>query len=384
MLDNKVRSCHGDRAYHIAVGHLGTPQFYSYGDFSWRARIHHAPDGSAPPPNCFTCFSVYTNYPYHNELAWCFDAADPHAAHLSHWYDAKMRRAIVRTPSDLTRGFHTFTTRWRDVGVDWLLDGQVLHQVRGTKGRSVPWEPMSLRIIIRPINKPSYFLGDAHLDVTRVSYTPSSDASDLSSLPPPPPPPSPSPVLPLGASCRSDICDDEAADCCAAHGDFRGCRQPGYFVARGGRSSYSECVSRFGSDAVYQCCVLAPPPLPPPQPLAPPPLKPSPLSRAPSPANSPSAPAATVGLPAVPSISPPPPPDIPTVPAVTSRTDSVLTAANADEIILLGAQGLACVLWLVGVFFCGRFITSKCCAPPHVSYQVQPCTLAELDVIEDR
>ena len=70
------------RGVPIAVGHLGSNDFFPYGDFSWRVRIAHAPDGSAPPSNAFTCLSLYTNTYAHNEIAWCFSAAED--GHLVH------------------------------------------------------------------------------------------------------------------------------------------------------------------------------------------------------------------------------------------------------------------------------------------------------------
>lgn len=30
----------------------------------------------------------------------------------------------------LWQGFHKYTTRWRDRGMDWLIDDVVIHQVR--------------------------------------------------------------------------------------------------------------------------------------------------------------------------------------------------------------------------------------------------------------
>ena len=55
---------------------------------------------------------------------------------------------------DLTRALHTFTTRWRAEGIDFLIDGRVVHQTRGASARrEVPWEPQSLRVILRPTNR---------------------------------------------------------------------------------------------------------------------------------------------------------------------------------------------------------------------------------------
>eukprot|EP00966_Prymnesium_polylepis_P234327 5420240-Prymnesium_polylepis.2 len=141
------------------------------------------------------------------------------------------RSTIIWLEEDVSKRFHTFTTRWRDDGVDWLVDGQRVHASRGVKGDGVPWEPMSVRVILRPTNKPSKFLGAAHVDVLRVAYTPASSAPSLAQVSPPPPsipPRSPAPLLPPSATCRSDICGDHASDCCAPQGDVRACTRPGY------------------------------------------------------------------------------------------------------------------------------------------------------------
>lgn len=127
LLDNKPTCGHGAE---VAVGHLASWASYPYGDFEWRARVHHAPDGSAPPPNSFTCLSTFVHGSLvHNELAWCFPANDGREVHMSYWYDDGMHRTSKRWSTDLSKGLHTYTIRWRDVGVDWLIDGQLAHQV---------------------------------------------------------------------------------------------------------------------------------------------------------------------------------------------------------------------------------------------------------------
>ena len=56
------------------------------------------------------------------------------------------------------------------------------------------------------------------------------------------------------AGCRNDICRDTANDCCAPGAEARGCAGSGYGVFPHGTSSYGQCVSRFGANAVYSCC----------------------------------------------------------------------------------------------------------------------------------
>ena len=190
----------------IAVGHLQSPRRYAYGDFSWRVRIHHAPDGSPPPQNSFTCLAVFVHDTVHNELAWCFPAhrGSRTEVHASYWYDDVMRRSIFSAPVDLSQRLHNFTTRWREDGVDWILDGKVVHQTRGTAKETIPWLPMSVRIILRPNNKPTSFLGPSQVEIATASYTPATESmfqlTPLLSPPPiplPPEAPPPPPAVPL-------------------------------------------------------------------------------------------------------------------------------------------------------------------------------------------
>lgn len=135
-MDNQPTCGHGAE---IGVGHLASWASYPYGDFEWRARVHHRPDGSAPPSNSFACLSTFVHGSLvHNELAWCFPSNDGREVHMSYWYDDGMHRTAKRWRTDLRQGLHTYTIRWRDVGVDWLIDGEVVHQVCVCPRRA-PW-----------------------------------------------------------------------------------------------------------------------------------------------------------------------------------------------------------------------------------------------------
>jgi len=57
----------------VATGHLSSWDKYSYGDFTWVARVAHAPGGGPPAPNAFACLAVFVHGALpHNEIAWCF------------------------------------------------------------------------------------------------------------------------------------------------------------------------------------------------------------------------------------------------------------------------------------------------------------------------
>ena len=118
---------------------------------------------------------------------------------MSYWFDEEMHRTARRLRFDATAGFHKYETRWRPQGIDWMVDGAVVHQVRGTAGKDIPWELMSMRVIIRPRNTPSVLLGVAHLELMQARFIPlGAEASPVTNAPsrqtPPPPPPPPPPL----------------------------------------------------------------------------------------------------------------------------------------------------------------------------------------------
>ena len=161
-MDDRVdRMQGGCSGTHIATGHLASYEYLSYGDYTWSARIHHSPNGGPPPSNSFNCFSTFVSGGgrAHNELAWCFPATDEKVGHpdksgtevhMSYWVDATMHRAIHTHDEDLSKAVHSYTCRWRADGIDWLIDGVVVHQTRGSGATTheIPWEPMSVRIIL--------------------------------------------------------------------------------------------------------------------------------------------------------------------------------------------------------------------------------------------
>ena len=212
VMDNQDVYC--GHSAELAVGHLAGWKYLTYGDFEWRARIHHSPDGSAPPPNSFTCFSTYVHGgKTHNEIAWCFPPTSGHEVHMSYWYDDRMHQTVRKVSVDLTQAIHKYTVRWREVGIDFLIDDVILHKVRGTAGVDVPWEPMSMRIILRPKNIPSMYLGTSVVEVAHVAYDPAySVASDSVSYS------SPTAATPSWAtSSGTDTGDADAATPTSSH-----------------------------------------------------------------------------------------------------------------------------------------------------------------------
>ena len=139
-MDDQGATCGQDAQ--IAVGHLGTMAYYGFGDFTFVARVGHAPDGGPAPDNVLTCLSTHVHgTDAHNELAWCFPGADGHEVHMSYWYDDRRRRNTIRHAVDLAQDMHSYTIRWRASGLDWIIDGEIVHLIQAPSnfwGRSVP------------------------------------------------------------------------------------------------------------------------------------------------------------------------------------------------------------------------------------------------------
>ena len=83
--------CVGSKCASWASGHLRTNDVSLYGTYTMTGHPAHAPDGSMPPTNAFSCWTpAYIGSP-HNEIALCFSGFDPTTLHLSYWYDATVR-----------------------------------------------------------------------------------------------------------------------------------------------------------------------------------------------------------------------------------------------------------------------------------------------------
>ena len=97
------------------------------GDEGFAPRVHQGPNGGKPPSGPFGCFSTFVHGTLpHNELAWCFPSNDGKEVHV-YWYDDEMHQKYIRVGLDLSAGVHTYTTRWREVGIDWLIDDMSMH-----------------------------------------------------------------------------------------------------------------------------------------------------------------------------------------------------------------------------------------------------------------
>ena len=175
-MDNKNATCAQRVA--ISTGHLASIVYYTYGDFEIRARIAHSVDGRDPPSNAFTCFSAYTGAReskagYHNEIALCWPGSDTKKIHMGYWYGTdgdKEHRYDHDLGFDAAEGYHTYKFKWRNDSITYEIDDKEVHKATGSKDK-LPFEDLSIRVILRPNNKPSTYLGEAMYGVDYISYT---------------------------------------------------------------------------------------------------------------------------------------------------------------------------------------------------------------------
>jgi len=48
-----------------------------------------------------------------------------------------MHRSVRKVNTDLTEGFHTYMVRWREQGIDWLIDETLVQAIRGSAGAKI-------------------------------------------------------------------------------------------------------------------------------------------------------------------------------------------------------------------------------------------------------
>eukprot|EP00117_Sycon_ciliatum_P018518 scpid81318/ scgid17093/ Beta-glucanase; 1,3-1,4-beta-D-glucan 4-glucanohydrolase; Endo-beta-1,3-1,4 glucanase; Lichenase len=173
-LDNKNATCASSAG--ISTGHLASTVYYSYGDFEIYARTGHSPSGGDPPQNVFTCFSAYTfgrsRDGVHNEIALCWPGDDPGTIHMGHWNGKNgdhEHRTDLKLGFDASAGYHRYKFQWRRDSITYFIDGTEVHR---SDGDTMPFENLSMRIILRPDNKPSTYEGDAFMTVRFASYVP--------------------------------------------------------------------------------------------------------------------------------------------------------------------------------------------------------------------
>ena len=194
MMNNNNLDCSSKAK--VSVGHLSSIRSYSYGDMSIQFKTAHKTSGGRPPINAFTCFSLFTGTSggstQHNEIALCWNPSDLRNLHFSYWNGKaddgdKMHQKKIPLTFDPSQGFHTYTVKWRKNGIQVIIDGTA---VATLEGRRIPWEPMALKIILRPLGSatsPTVYLGNARLSIMSTSYVNAPSDTSFASSPIPAP-----------------------------------------------------------------------------------------------------------------------------------------------------------------------------------------------------
>lgn len=200
MDDKNGSSCHRDSQ--TATGHLLTKQYMpaSGGRIEMLARVGFGTDPSIAyrSADSFSCLGLYVHdsvseFGYRNEISMCVSSADTKTVRMGYWVgdDGDKQHAKQATlPVDLAQGFHLYSIDWSltkiSIAIDnepiWVVDGKAM--CAGGRAAEVdasgavtrlPFEPMSVRIILRPRGR-EYF-SPTYMDVASFAYTPTAGAA---------------------------------------------------------------------------------------------------------------------------------------------------------------------------------------------------------------
>eukprot|EP00730_Choanoeca_flexa_P015552 TRINITY_DN7168_c0_g1_i1.p2 TRINITY_DN7168_c0_g1~~TRINITY_DN7168_c0_g1_i1.p2 ORF type:complete len:292 (+),score=4.61 TRINITY_DN7168_c0_g1_i1:1378-2253(+) len=166
---NASACCDGTKCAMYASGHLRTIATFRYGYVRSKIRIGHRPaQAMTSPNNTFTCFSAYTDDPFHNEMAICWNTSSTQI-HFAYWYDSKMHREILPLGFDATQDFHVYGFNWLPDRIEWIVDDQVRHTSHGEVNKTIPYLPTQLVHILRPLSLP--WDGPAVMDIIWTNLT---------------------------------------------------------------------------------------------------------------------------------------------------------------------------------------------------------------------
>ena len=213
VMDNaNGSSC--DRHSQIATGHLLTKQYLEVGGrIDLHARMGYAAANKASTPTnafedeqgaSFSCLGLYVHdtvsrYGYRNEISMCVSSADPSLLRMGVWSGTpndKEEAKQVRVQQDLGQGFNKWSIQWGSRKVRFILNDEELWILNGvslcagdqaskmdTQMTRLPYEPMSVRLILRPLGTVLYH-SPIHMDLSSFAYTPlPQEAADKSTPP---------------------------------------------------------------------------------------------------------------------------------------------------------------------------------------------------------
>ena len=91
--------------------------------------------------------------------------------HCAYWYDNTMHRNIVTLDDNiiLAESYHNFHFKWTNNTVEYFLDDKTLWKVTNDDYKKIPYEPCSVKIILRPTDSDGYQF-PAYLYVDKFSY----------------------------------------------------------------------------------------------------------------------------------------------------------------------------------------------------------------------
>lgn len=193
-----------DHNSEIATGHLLTRFYLQEGRIDLTARMGYGPD-AAPryhSEDSFSCLGLYVHqsvsqHGYRNEISMCVSSKDPSTVRMGVWNGSPADQEEARqakTSMDLSQAFHTYSIEWTASRVRFWLDDLKLWDMPGqrfcagvhaakidagmSQGRRLPYEPMSVRIILRPLG--IRYKATTYMDATKFSYSPLVQAEEES------------------------------------------------------------------------------------------------------------------------------------------------------------------------------------------------------------
>jgi len=159
------------RCSKLATCHLTGQIYYLYGTFEAEVRFAHYQNGEACPDNALSYFSMgYTNSPIHNEITIGINGNKDRVLHLAYWYDCEMQQVLQEITFDPCRTFNVYKVVWEPDSITWSVNGRVLLITRGVANRTIPYLPISPRLILRATG--NEFADDVFIQYKYFKYTP--------------------------------------------------------------------------------------------------------------------------------------------------------------------------------------------------------------------
>lgn len=188
-----------DRNSQIATGHLLTRFYLQKGRIDLTARIGYGPEAGPGyhSEDSFSCFGLYihdtvSQHGYRNEASVCVSSRDPTTVRMGVWNGSPADRQEAKqvgVKKDLAQGVYTYSIEWGPGRVRFWLDDLLLWDMPGRSfcagvkaaevdkamkneggGARLPYEPMSIRIILRPLGVT--YKGTSYMDVIKFAYSP--------------------------------------------------------------------------------------------------------------------------------------------------------------------------------------------------------------------